>query len=556
MSMDYREENGEVVITKARIHWSVYLLPAVLTVVLGLIYEGLALFGVVWLVYEAVSARNVELVVSSKRIHGKYGIVNTKQIDVLLNRVGDINIQKGMLGSILGYGKLEIRTGTGEFVFKKIADPETFRNTVLNAADQMEEGRFTRQSDRFENAIYQQTAMQIKAAEQIIGSVESARLPNKEESQSQLLQIQDPELELKEPAAWPNMSGEGVVRKKIEWPLWKDGSPVLIKSCFIEELLESHQLQVRMSIQNLFDAAIEALYLDIQGFDVLKEEKCFLKKIPMLDLDILSGKSYTLLPIKLPDTSIRRINIYVRYVVFANEQVWNCREEEPFREIRMEQKPYGLEYRCDIEKLANENGLMERGICQYTYQPIYEDNYWVCGCQQFNIGDICTNCGIAKEVIQNVFQPELIEERHQNRMKLEKEEKERIRQEQERQKAEEERLHREQEEEKRRLKEMREEQMRQMVQQMQCQAGKLMDAVKSGAENLKDGTMQKTGNFKKAISNQVDDLLEEARRENEKKNCLNCGAVNDGNAKFCTKCGHSMKDKSKTESDKEDSGCN
>ena len=549
--MDYREENGEVVITKARIHWSIYLLPAVLTIVLGLIYEGLALFGIVWLVCEVVYARNVELVVSSKRLHGKYGIVNTKQIDVLLNKVGDINIQKGILGSVLGYGELEIRTGTGEFVFKKIADPETFRNTVLNAADQMEEGRFTRQSDRFESAIYQQTVMQMKAAEQIFGTVESARLPNKEESQSQLSKIQTPEVELKDPDTLSNMPGEGVVRKKIEWPLWKEGSPILIKSCFIEELLESHQLQVRISIQNLLDTAIEALYLDIQGFDVLKEEKCFLKKIPMLDLEILSGKSYALLPIKLPDASIRRISIYVRHVVFANEHVWNCSGEEPFREIRMEQKPYGLEYRNDIEKLANENGLMERGICRYTYQPIYEDNYWICGCQQFNIGDICTNCGIAKEVIQNVFQPKLIEERHQHRMKLEKEEKERKRQEQERQQAEEERLHREQEEEKRRLKEMREEQMRQMVQQMQCQAGKLMGAVKSGVENLKDGTMQKTDHLKKAISNQVDELLDEARRENEKKNCSKCGAVNDENAKFCTKCGHPMKDKSKTELDKD-----
>lgn len=536
--MDYKIVNEETVIAKARVHWSVCLLPvAVIGVASWKEWGVLVAAGGIWLVWVIINALSVKLEVSSKRLHGKYGIINTKQMDVLLNKVGGVNVRKGLLGRILGYGNLEVRTEAGVFVFKRICAPETFRNTVIQAQDQLEEGRFERQSSRFEGAIQQQTMLQMKAAEQIAVAA-ACGLPEKRAPQAQL--PGEREQEVAERLSQPSRMRDGVVRKKTAHPMWKKGCPLLVSVCAIEEITGSHGMQVSITVQNLEKTAVEALYLDIQGFDVLKEEKCFLKKIPILDLDIIPGGMHTLPPVELPDPSIRRVQLYIRYVVFADEQVWNDAGEEPFQELLVQQTPYESKYRPDLKWLAEEAGLLKGGACRYTHQPVYQKDYWICGCQQFNTGDACISCGALRTEIQKILRPEIIEARYQERTAMEEKERQRMLEEEERRRAEEERIWREQEEEKRRIKEQREEQMRQVVQQVQSRAGKLMGAVKSGADSLKEGTAKQAGSLKRSVSHQVDGLLSEARKENEKKNCSKCGAVQSGNARFCTKCGQPL----------------
>ncbi|MDD3252662.1 MAG: zinc ribbon domain-containing protein [Lachnospiraceae bacterium] len=545
----------EIVIKKASIHGVVFILPILVTVLLFAIYEPLGVIGIIYLIYAILQVRMTELIISTKRLHGKYGIIHIHQMDSPLTRVNDINIHKGLLGELLGYGDLDIRTGSGTFYYKKIANPELIRNTILNAADEMEEGRFERQSRRYEETIQEQTMMQAHGLNQISHAIS-------EETISPTPVNLYPEIEAEhveqiEKSEEKKNCTSGTVKKKKENPLWIESCPILISECMIEEMQGGNGIQLNMEIQNLSLLGIEALYLDIQGFDVLKHEKCFLKEIPILDLDIANGEKH-MIPkaIDLPEPSIRRVNVYIRHVVFSDESVWSFEEEKPLREMILNQTPIDTEFIADVDQLCQKNNLSRNYHTGYSYYPVYTKFYWGCACGQFNIGEICARCKASKEKVRQLFSRSEIEARHVHRIEEENLEREKWEREEAQRKAEEERIQREREEAERIRRQQREAEIRQKAEQVQNQAQKLFGAVRGKAEGIKMETMKQAENLKMAAVNQVDNIKKEAYEQTDsiklEENgtvtptsnfvCKKCGFENDADAKFCIKCGHMIRE--------------
>ncbi len=95
---------------------------------IALIYP-VARFGWDWLRWWAE-----EYLVTSHRVIQTEGIVNKKTKDSSLEKVNDIVLTQSFFGRILGYGNLEIITGSDEGVnlLHRLANPVTFKTALLD----------------------------------------------------------------------------------------------------------------------------------------------------------------------------------------------------------------------------------------------------------------------------------------------------------------------------------------------------------------------------------------------------------------------------------------
>ena len=539
--------NKETIMLEAHLHWSIFVWPVLFTLILLALWKPLCIIGLFGIVYVAIRYATTKLVVSSKRVHGKYGIIQINTIDSPLTKVTDITVQKGILGSIFNYGKIEMRTGGGKFAISGITNPELIRNTILKAADEMEEGRFERQTRRYEEAIREQTMAQMHTGNQIA----SLLAEGIQEKHGKEKRIPAPASEETLRSIESKPEKKAVEKKTNEKILWADGAPVVVHQAVISPLDEEH-VSLKLEIQNLKKIHIEALYFDIQGLDVLKQEKCYLKEIPVLDLDIAEGERQFLpQTLTLPDASIRRVKIYLRHVVFVNEEIWDGSETAFLTQVEDEVEQISRSCDRDIEMLCNEDGLDPAPYLGVNAcYPVFRKAYWICACGQFNTEKSCVVCHAEKETIRKILAKQTLIQAHDKRV-----EEERL--EEERRLEEEARMRAEAEEKERLRKEQREEEMRQRIEQVQNLFGTVKNGATKQLQSIKEGAIAQTESLREAVKHETqlaaqenqkqaqppkEDLPETVKLpETDASVCPDCGLKNDADAVFCVKCGRKLR---------------
>ncbi len=153
--MSYVEDNlidGEKLIFKTGVHWTVLFWPFVLVaVVLG---GGIAIWVVgrfvgkielgtllvasalVYCLYAVMRRNATEIAVTSRRVIVKTGMVDRRSLEIMLPNVESIGIDEPFWGRILGYGSVVIHgTGGTPDPFRKIAHPAAFRKHVQEQID-------------------------------------------------------------------------------------------------------------------------------------------------------------------------------------------------------------------------------------------------------------------------------------------------------------------------------------------------------------------------------------------------------------------------------------
>jgi len=153
--MSYVEKNllpGETVVLTGRLHWVIYA-KSIVIVGLGILsiipsllpgthdpylaklwYFGAVaiLLGLLAAVPAALAAASTELVVTSRRIVAKRGLIRRETFEMLHRKVESISVHQSIAGRILGYGTLVIHgTGGGSEVIPTIAAPLAFRNAAM-----------------------------------------------------------------------------------------------------------------------------------------------------------------------------------------------------------------------------------------------------------------------------------------------------------------------------------------------------------------------------------------------------------------------------------------
>lgn len=128
--MSYLEESlseGERVVNVFSQHW-IARVPMVFWIVLALPTFGLTL---PIAIYEWLRLRTLEFGVTNKRVIFKKGIISRMTEEMKLGSIETVEIEQGVWGRILGFGRLKV-TGKGlsDVVFDCIDDPMSVKRQI------------------------------------------------------------------------------------------------------------------------------------------------------------------------------------------------------------------------------------------------------------------------------------------------------------------------------------------------------------------------------------------------------------------------------------------
>ncbi len=161
--MSYVDDNlvpGECVTYRARLHWKIFTLGALLVVLaliavtLAALQKDTARLALFWIAAVAFAGgavslftgwlkyRSNEFAVTDKRVIIKTGMFNRHTMETLLTKVENISVEQNLWGRMLGYGTIRV-TGTGGTTepFAHIANPLEFRKHVQAQTITYEERR-------------------------------------------------------------------------------------------------------------------------------------------------------------------------------------------------------------------------------------------------------------------------------------------------------------------------------------------------------------------------------------------------------------------------------
>ncbi len=134
--MGYVEQtlsSGEQVLYTARFHW-LYTFSAIM----ALIFLAIVGIGIFIFLSMMITKWTTEIAVTNKRLIYKRGWIARKTDELSPKKIEEINVSQGVVGRILGFGKIRIQgTGGGEIVLPNIDDPLTFRREIENAKARM-----------------------------------------------------------------------------------------------------------------------------------------------------------------------------------------------------------------------------------------------------------------------------------------------------------------------------------------------------------------------------------------------------------------------------------
>ena len=139
--MSYVEENlmkGEQVVYQTSLHWFVYAVPIVMTLLGLVMFLARPAVGLVFLILAGVvglgvwlMVSNAEFAVTNRRVIMKTGWLNRRSLELLLAKIESISVEQGLGGKLCGYGTIVVSgTGGSHEPFKNIADPFEFRKQV------------------------------------------------------------------------------------------------------------------------------------------------------------------------------------------------------------------------------------------------------------------------------------------------------------------------------------------------------------------------------------------------------------------------------------------
>ncbi len=139
--MAYSETNliaGERLVYRARIHWKVFIWPA-LWLLAGLlalasnstIWLILVLIGLVAIIKPYVTYTTTEFGLTDRRIIRKAGLIRRHALELQLAKIEGVEVDQGILGRMLNYGTIII-TGTGgtRGYFPAIAAPFDLQRAI------------------------------------------------------------------------------------------------------------------------------------------------------------------------------------------------------------------------------------------------------------------------------------------------------------------------------------------------------------------------------------------------------------------------------------------
>lgn len=142
--MSYVNNNlmsNEDVIYEAKIHWFIFV-PSAILFILGLIYSTggsgtlVFLIAIILFIRAVIIKTTTELVITSKRVIAKTGLISRSTIELNHSKVESFNIDQSIFGRLFGFGTLVVNgTGGGKTPISNIDAPLEFRKNAMSTID-------------------------------------------------------------------------------------------------------------------------------------------------------------------------------------------------------------------------------------------------------------------------------------------------------------------------------------------------------------------------------------------------------------------------------------
>lgn len=130
--------SSETIIYQTKLNWTEYN-KGVIIILIGLIFSSsngtsgypFVMLGLIVLGMTYLRINSSEFVVTDKRVLIKVGILKTKSLETMLNKVEGIHVEQGIIGKLVDSGSIIIKgTGGTNNPFSNIDKPFEFRNAV------------------------------------------------------------------------------------------------------------------------------------------------------------------------------------------------------------------------------------------------------------------------------------------------------------------------------------------------------------------------------------------------------------------------------------------
>jgi uncharacterized membrane protein YdbT with pleckstrin-like domain len=152
--MSYIDSNllaGEAVAYRTRLHWILFIVPVLFTLLVCLPaawflangpWSSLAWIppavGLLSMVPALIRRQSSDFVVTNKRVMMKVGVFSTRSVELLLGKIEAIAVNQSLGGRILDFGDIVV-TGSGgtKEAFSHIQGPLRFRRAVHSVTDNL-----------------------------------------------------------------------------------------------------------------------------------------------------------------------------------------------------------------------------------------------------------------------------------------------------------------------------------------------------------------------------------------------------------------------------------
>ena len=125
---------NETIIYQTKLNWTEYI-RGIFFIILGLLFGSygaiLITIGVLTLGMSYFKISSSEFVVTDKRVLIKVGILKTRSLETMLNKIEGIHVEQGIIGKMVNSGSIIVKgTGGTNNQFSNIDNPFEFRKAV------------------------------------------------------------------------------------------------------------------------------------------------------------------------------------------------------------------------------------------------------------------------------------------------------------------------------------------------------------------------------------------------------------------------------------------
>ena len=180
------------------------------------------------------------------------------------------------------------------------------------------------------------------------------------------------------------------------------GSPLILEAGQLLRDNQTMSMLVQIKFSSVAEQAIRAIIIRVDGYDILNQQ-VESKEFQYLDLNVNRyAACCDRTPIQLQNSTIRRIDVLVEKVVFADSTLWENEAQEPFAPLP---GPIDIALPGDVQVQYNR----ELGKSP-AYQVQTSRGLWQCGCGAWNRtqDEACHACRLNREKQQSLCSEEVL----------------------------------------------------------------------------------------------------------------------------------------------------